>query len=379
MMQMSRSLDWPLSREEKKGRLLQLFQHEVDASDEILRSREAELEALKVRFRRSCPGLGLRDIVESKEIELELPSDEVPVPGEDISAQEYHRDALLAHPRSIIAPEAVTKIQTIDQEAPAGEIQQDAPSALSVPTDSTPVDRQSQHGDPEATEDAEPKTCSDLEAKTPVRETYRNVLVGIKTLVNHKVSPSAALSVPSREERPWWRDKQRAHQKCSESSPIPVSKRAASARPFVESHRAAWKHRDSCEQLLLSCFAGAPRQQVGARCTSSSSSSHYSCPADGGSNRSSAFSTPTAVGSPPINEQAKRAQRPSYSSNMTPRRSVGGGSRTSITPGRKALDMNPVVEQLPTFAWKPTLGPRSGPSLPDLNSLPEGEEAPSAV
>lgn len=42
-----RSLDWPLSREEKKGRVMQLYEDEVRAVELLLESREQALEALE--------------------------------------------------------------------------------------------------------------------------------------------------------------------------------------------------------------------------------------------------------------------------------------------------------------------------------------------
>jgi len=42
-----RSLDWPLSREEKKGRVMQLYEDEVRAVELLLESREHALEALE--------------------------------------------------------------------------------------------------------------------------------------------------------------------------------------------------------------------------------------------------------------------------------------------------------------------------------------------
>lgn len=46
------ALDWPLSREEKKTRVLQLYDRDTRAADQLLRTGEEALEALRVELRR---------------------------------------------------------------------------------------------------------------------------------------------------------------------------------------------------------------------------------------------------------------------------------------------------------------------------------------
>jgi len=70
------ALDWPLSREEKKTRVLQLYDRDTRAADQLLRNGEEALDALRNELRRIRDVFPIRRDVVAKQADCDAGSDQ---------------------------------------------------------------------------------------------------------------------------------------------------------------------------------------------------------------------------------------------------------------------------------------------------------------
>mmetsp|Transcript_54990 Transcript_54990/g.128591 ORF Transcript_54990/g.128591 Transcript_54990/m.128591 type:complete len:311 (+) Transcript_54990:136-1068(+) len=92
-------LDWPLSLEEKKNCLLQLFSKDVQVANEVIRSGEVKLRELELELQKAVDGSGVEEHtkqpVEQEPMQDDVaPPDLQPVHDESTSAAEKLRQAI---------------------------------------------------------------------------------------------------------------------------------------------------------------------------------------------------------------------------------------------------------------------------------------------
>lgn len=135
-MSLFQAVDWPLSREEKKSRVLDLFHREVTAADAMLRSKDIEIESLRGRIRRSCPGPfyrtedcegGMRAAkAATLAAEVPLEAEEMPVAEAPLAAEAPPSAEAAQAPRAAEAPLEAEVMQASEEAAAQAPLVADA-------------------------------------------------------------------------------------------------------------------------------------------------------------------------------------------------------------------------------------------------------------